>query len=87
MSTKQIITAIEVPLNSKFAAFTKWITSCRTFEQLITMEFTIRRTAREYSDHPCIEDFKKDLADTLQMQRVFLSILNGNFPSIRHHQN
>lgn len=86
MSTKQI-TAIEVPLNSKFAAFTKWILGCKTTEQLITMEFTIRRTAREYSAHPGIEEFKKDLADTLQMQRVYLSIINCNVPCIRHYQN
>lgn len=86
MSTKQI-TAIEVPLNSKFAAFTKWILGCVNIEQLITMEFTIRRTVREYSNHPCIEDFKKDLTDTLQMQRIYLSIMNCNVPSIRHHQN
>lgn len=86
MSTKQIL-SVAVPLSSKFAAFTKWITGCQTTEQLITMEFTIRRTVREYYDHPGIEEFKKDLTDTLQMQRIYLSIINCNFPPIRPSHN
>jgi hypothetical protein len=86
MSTKQIL-SVAVPLNSKFAAFTKWIIGCKTTEQLITMEFTVRRTVREYYNHPDIESFKKDLSDTIQMQRVYLSIINCNFPSIRQTLN
>lgn len=86
MSTKQIV-SVKVPLSSKFQAFIKWILSCNTNEQLITMEFVIRRCVREHQHEQDIDSIRTELTNTLQMQRIYLSIRNCNFPSITQSKN
>jgi hypothetical protein len=86
MSTKQII-SFNIPLELQHSSINKWILSCRTYEQLMTMEAFIRRLLNDYSSHHCLPLFKKDFADTLQMQRVHLQVINADIPSFRQPKN